>query len=146
MIGAGLSGLACARRLAHAGVRVCVLEARDRVGGRTLNAPIGDGKVVEVGGQWVGPRHGAIRTLGAEVGIETFPTQIAGDHLYARRGRVNRYRSDVPHRDLAGLADYRLARARMERTARSVDIEAPAGHPRARRPDAQTLESWISHG
>jgi choline dehydrogenase-like flavoprotein len=55
VVGAGLSGLAAARRIAAAGKSVLVLEARDRVGGRTLNASIGGGKVVEVGGQWVGP-------------------------------------------------------------------------------------------
>ena len=81
IVGAGLSGLACARRLVEAGATTCVLEARDRVGGRTLNAPIGDGKLVEIGGQWVGPNHARIRALAAEVGVETFPTHIACDHL-----------------------------------------------------------------
>ncbi len=66
------------------------------------------------------------------------------DHLYMRRGRVKRYRSDVPRRNLAGLVDYRAAQARLEWIARSVDIEAPAGNRRARRRDVQTLESWIS--
>ena len=55
VVGAGLAGLAAARELRGAGRDVVVLEARDRVGGRTLNEPIGDGKVVEIGAQWVGP-------------------------------------------------------------------------------------------
>ena len=46
VIGAGLAGLTAARNLAAAGRSVTVLEARDRVGGRTLNEPIGNGKVV----------------------------------------------------------------------------------------------------
>jgi monoamine oxidase len=68
IVGAGLAGLTTARALVNAGIdSVLVLEARDRVGGRTLNQDIGDGHVVEAGGQWVGPtspgrgrsRHGA---------------------------------------------------------------------------------------
>ena len=55
VVGAGLAGLAAARALTAQGASVAVLEARDRVGGRTLNHDLGDGKVVEVGGQWIGP-------------------------------------------------------------------------------------------
>ena len=59
MVGAGLAGLSAAEALSDAGRSVIVLEADERVGGRTLNHDLGDGKVVEVGGQWVGPtqRH-----------------------------------------------------------------------------------------
>jgi monoamine oxidase len=49
------AGLVAARRLVAAGKRPLVVEARERVGGRLLNEEIGDGKVVEVGGQWIGP-------------------------------------------------------------------------------------------
>lgn len=46
VIGAGMSGLSCARSLVNAGVDVLVLEARDRIGGRThtYQHPRGEGK------------------------------------------------------------------------------------------------------
>jgi monoamine oxidase len=56
IIGAGVAGLTAARALTQAGAAVLVLEARDRVGGRTLSQSVG-GDVVDLGGQWVGPHQ-----------------------------------------------------------------------------------------
>ena len=47
VVGAGLAGLTAARELSRTGRSVVVLEARPRVGGRTLNHEIGDGAVVD---------------------------------------------------------------------------------------------------
>src|SRR5918999_736340 len=91
IVGAGLAGLVAARRLAAAGLRPLVLEARERVGGRILNEEIGDGKVVEVGGQWIGPGQERIAALAAELGVETFPTHTAGANLLRLGGRLRRY-------------------------------------------------------
>ena len=69
VVGAGLAGLAAARKLTAEGIDCVVLEARDRVGGRTLNHSIGDGKIVEVGGQWVGPTQTRVLELMRELGL-----------------------------------------------------------------------------
>ena len=55
VVGGGLAGLSAARAIRKAGSSVVVLEARDRVGGRTLNEKLSRSEVVEIGGQWVGP-------------------------------------------------------------------------------------------
>src|SRR3954451_1230225 len=54
VVGAGLGGGTAARELVRKGKSVVVLEARGRVGGRTLNHTLAGhrGKTVEIGGQW----------------------------------------------------------------------------------------------
>src|SRR5688572_21305663 len=91
VVGAGLAGLAAARALEREGGNVVLLEARNRVGGRTLNEQIGDGKIVEIGGQWVGPTQDRLYELAAEFGIKTFPTYIEGENVLELGGRLRRY-------------------------------------------------------
>src|SRR5947208_4842068 len=82
VVGGGLSGLSAARRIEAAGRSVIVLEARRRVGGRTLNHPLGAGKVIEVGGQWVGPTQDHVTKLARELGVRTFKTYNTGNYLF----------------------------------------------------------------
>src|SRR5437660_4481776 len=63
IIGAGVAGLTAARELAAAGVRVLVLEARDRLGGRVLTHHTAEGPV-ELGAEFV---HGAFPEILAVV-------------------------------------------------------------------------------
>ena len=97
VVGAGLAGLAAARALRAAGREVIVLEARDRVGGRTLNEPIGDGKVVEIGAQWVGPTQDRVIGLIGELGLRDLPDPLApGTNLFERGGVARPLRGDDP--------------------------------------------------
>ena len=58
VLGAGLAGLCAARDLIGVGLNVAVLEARDRVGGRTLTVPFeAAGLGVDLGAEWVAPAH-----------------------------------------------------------------------------------------
>lgn len=52
VVGGGFAGVTAARELAHAGARVLLLEARNRLGGRTFYTGFGD-KKVELGGTWI---------------------------------------------------------------------------------------------
>ena len=72
VVGAGLAGLTAARRLAAEGVVVTVLEARDRVGGRTYSVTAGfrDGQHGDLGGELITADYHALERLCAEVGVE----------------------------------------------------------------------------
>lgn len=155
IVGAGLAGLVAARRLLAAGLQPLVLEARDRVGGRILNQEIGDGKVVEVGGQWIGPGQDRIAALAGELGVGTFPTHDVGRHLIEVEGKRASYSGALTDtraglvRDLSraisplALADLEQARARLDRMARQVPLEQPWAAAKARRWDGQTFASWV---
>jgi monoamine oxidase len=143
VIGAGLAGLAAARELRAAGRDVVVLEARDRVGGRTLNADIGDGKVVELGAQWVGPTQDRVLRLVSELGLETFPTYTDGQSVFEREGKLGRYAGTIPRTNPIGLAEVGLLMRRINRMAAEVPLEAPWSAPKAERWDSQTFETWM---
>ncbi len=143
VVGAGLAGLVAARELRRAGRSVVVLEARDRVGGRLLNADIGDGNVVEVGGQWAGPTQKRVLALARELGIETFPTHTRGENLIEWRSRLVRYRGAIPRMNAAVLVDVAQAQARIDRMAKRVPLNAPWLAPKAELWDSQTFETWL---
>ena len=143
MVGAGLAGLMAARELVAARRNVLVIEARDRVGGRTLNASIGAGKVTEMGGQWVGPTQDRLLALAAELEIETFPTYHEGRNLLELRGKVRRYKGTIPRLAPHVLLDIGRARRRLRRAAQPVPADAPWNAPKAADLDSQTLASWV---
>ncbi|GCD88137.1 amine oxidase [Nocardioides sp. LS1] len=72
VVGAGLAGLTSASRLTEAGIDVTVLEARDRVGGRTCTVRDGfaDDQHGDLGGELVTTDHRAFTALCAEFGVE----------------------------------------------------------------------------
>lgn len=87
VVGAGLSGLTAAWELHKAGHRVTVLEARDRIGGRTWSAPLANGEVTELAGEYIFPNEHPIRGLAAELGLPIMSHNVR----YGRRtvnGRV----------------------------------------------------------
>ncbi len=147
VVGAGLAGLACATRLLAAGLEVTVLEARERVGGRTEGGHLADGTPIELGGQWLGPGQNRMHELVADLGLETFRTwNDQGRMVIDLRGRRTTMRSHkgaVPRLSPFALADLGQGLARFTALSSRVDLRRPWESPDAHDLDGQTFETWI---
>ena len=139
IIGAGLAGLTAARDLNRAGCdSFVVLEARNRVGGRTFNHELGRGVVSEAGGQWIGPGQTAIADLARELEVDTFPTYYAGKSvILAGDARVAQ--------DLhGGTGGDGGIGAKLGELARGVPSGAPWNAQRAAELDKLTYGEWLA--
>ena len=145
VVGAGFAGLSAAGALVRAGKSVVVLEARDRVGGRTFTKtlPLPGAPWVDVGGQWIGPTQHEIIALVRELGVKTFPTWTRGDNLVIVKERAKRYRGTIPRVALLSLLDLGRAQWRLESMAKQVPLDAPWNAKKAAEWDAQSLGDWL---
>jgi monoamine oxidase len=81
VVGAGLAGAAAACELARNGMKVIILEARDRVGGRALTKPFAPGgEFLEFGGSWITPWQKRIRHYAELTGIRLRPRHPVIEH------------------------------------------------------------------
>ena len=141
VIGAGPSGLTAARRLHAAGRDVVVLEARDRVGGRTWTVELDGGTRVDLGGQWVGPSQHHLRGLLDELGLQTEPTPVEGRSTLVLPDRHVTYTGTIPR--LSVLALLELQRALWALDARSSRVHVGAVTSRTQAWEAMTLAGWL---
>ncbi len=142
VIGAGLAGLSTARNLVRLGVdKVLVLEARPRVGGRTVNLSIPGGHVVEGGGEWIGPGQDAIAALADELGVATFPAFYRGDTTYDLRGAISR--GFLPELDAKQGYDFIKTATKLDRLCRQLPEGHPWNAPDAAAWDGMTLADWL---
>jgi monoamine oxidase len=145
VIGAGFAGLAAAKALRAAGVEPLVIEARDRVGGRTCPGTIA-GLTIDLGGMWVGPTQTSLTALAREYGVETYPQYITGKSAIELDGKLRSSEGEdygallsLPVKiDVAQLV-YRLTSL-----SDSIDPERPWAHPKAEEFDAMTLQTWLN--
>jgi monoamine oxidase len=142
VVGAGFAGITAARELKAAGKTVALLEARPRLGGRSLNRQIGDGKVVDLGCEFHGKANRIIRATAAELGIESYKTYDEGYRLFDWNGKVVRWKGMMPKVSPVALAEFGQAVLRLERMAHQVPRDEPWRAPRAAEWDSETIWSW----
>jgi monoamine oxidase len=153
VIGAGFSGLMAARQIAAAGKSVLVLEARNRVGGRSLNHDIGGGKITEIGAQFVGPTQDHVLKLMDDLHIGKWDTYDTGNNVYydgvSQPTRKETFSDQSPLG--AAPTDPQVAPpaaaviAQLDQMSTSVPLDAPWNAPNAADWDSQTLQTYVQN-
>lgn len=148
VIGAGPAGLMAAYTLKKAGKSVAVVEARERVGGRTWNGKVkdinGTEHFIEVGGQWISPDQTRLIDLVGELGLKTFKRYRDGEKVYlAPDGTRRTYTgdalpvSDGTNAEMDKLID--LLNAKVD----EMDVKRPWDMPNAAELDAISFRDWL---
>ncbi len=148
VVGAGFAGLTAALRLHQKGHSVIVVEARNRVGGRALNHPIGGGEISERGATFVGPTQNHILSLAKQFKVTKFPTFDHGDNVYVNSTGQRSTYSDTgvtgsAPPDPAILGDLIQTIVRLDQMSTEVPVDAPWKASSASDWDRQTLDTWL---
>ncbi|MGH3352048.1 MAG: flavin monoamine oxidase family protein [Nocardioides sp.] len=146
VVGAGVTGLTTAWRLAQAGQDVLVLEARDRVGGRLRTeahgAP-GEEADFEIGGQWVSPDQDALLGILDELDLPTYPRFRDGESLYVDRAGVrHRFYDDIPVEESTSAAITQLTKT-LDALAAAMDPARPWELDDADHLDSVSFRAWL---
>jgi monoamine oxidase len=144
VMGGGLAGLSAARDLANGGVDVVVLEARNRPGGRVEQTRLADGRLVQLGGEVVGPFMEAYYGLVEELGLTlepSFPQLPGEDTSVMADGRY--IGDDFAWFSDADRASYEAAGEQFGRLVATVDPDDPWSHPDADKLDRISVGRWL---
>jgi monoamine oxidase len=143
VIGAGFSGLAAGRILHEEQKSFLILEARDRVGGRTHTRHFDNGKYVDIGGQWIGPTQDRMYDLAREHGIEWYETYNEGKNILDLNLVIKTYTGLIPKMDIPSLINIDFVLKKLERLAKKIELSNPWSHPSASTWDSMSLEAFV---
>ncbi|XP_077001731.1 amine oxidase [flavin-containing] A isoform X2 [Tamandua tetradactyla] len=145
VIGGGISGLSAAKLLAEHGANVLVLEARDRVGGRTYTVRNEHVNYVDVGGAYVGPTQNRILRLSKELGLQTYKVNVNERLIQYVKGKSYPFRGAFPPvwNPIAYL-DYNNLWRTMDNMGKEIPTDAPWQAPHAEEWDKMTMKDLIN--
>ena len=146
VIGAGFAGLTAVLRLKQAGRSVALLEARDRLGGRTFTEVRGDGSWIDRGGAWIGPGQDRIYALMKEFGVPSYKQYTDGEAMMVVDGKQYCYTGTIPW-TMSPWAAVNLGAVFLElgHMCKSIPLEAPWEAKNAEKWDQISLAKWLDN-
>lgn len=144
VIGGGFAGLTAALRLKQMGRSVALLEARDRLGGRTFTEMRADGAWIDRGGAWIGPGQDRIQALMTEFGVPSYKQYTDGEAMMVVDGKQHRYTGTIPW-TMSPWAAMNLGAVFLElgHMCKAVPLEAPWAAKKADKWDQVSLAHWL---
>uniref|UniRef100_A0AAZ3QIX8 Amine oxidase n=1 Tax=Oncorhynchus tshawytscha TaxID=74940 RepID=A0AAZ3QIX8_ONCTS len=134
-------GLSAAKLLKEKGLSPVVLEARDRVGGRTFTVRNEQTKYVDLGGAYIGPTQNRILRLAKEYGVETYKVNEEERLVHYVKGKSYPFRGSFPPMwNPFALMDYNNLWRKMDEMGSEIPREAPWRAPHAEEWDKMTMK------
>ncbi|XP_039455768.1 amine oxidase [flavin-containing]-like isoform X2 [Oreochromis aureus] len=141
VVGAGISGLSAAKLLKASGLDPVVLEARDRVGGRTFTVQNKEAKWVDLGGAYIGPTQNRILRLAKEYGIKTYKVNEQENLVHYVNGKSYPFKGSLPPVwNPITLMDFNNLFRTMDKMGEEIPREAPWRAPHAEEWDKMTMQ------
>ncbi len=124
---------------------MALLEARDRVGGRTLTQVRDDRSWIDKGAGWIGPGQDGIYALMGEYGVTSFKQYVDGDAMMIVDGKQYRYKGTIPW-TMNPWAALNLGAVLLEigQMCKSIPLNAPWTAKNAEKWDRISLAEWLN--
>lgn len=151
IVGAGLSGLSAAKVCHDKGLNVLVLEARDRVGGRTLSDESG----CDLGGSYFVQDHRNLINLVAELGLRSqtdVPAAPGGVSAFYSNELKTNHRQDDPSQvpftsklNLFARLDFAATKRKINELCITIDLNEPWNTKNSQDLDSISFKQFIEN-